>query len=146
MTDKAAFRATYSDWRLVKTRKVVQIVLEVSIESADAAYQVLGGMPDPAAERWVAVARLQQEGDQSIPVERSPSQASPQSYAQWVGVLCRDPLFEKFCGERNGGDNVADFVRKWCDVPSRRDIVEATRAGRRWIDLIAEFKAWKVLA
>ena len=37
----AAFRASYSDWKLIKTRSVVQIVFEVPLEAADEAYQVL---------------------------------------------------------------------------------------------------------
>ena len=53
-----AFQATYSDWKLIRTRKVVQIVLEVPIEAADHAYKVLGGMPNPASEIWVGVARF----------------------------------------------------------------------------------------
>ena len=43
----------------LRTRKVVQIVLEVPVEEADAAYQVLGGMPNPAESFWCAVAGLQ---------------------------------------------------------------------------------------
>jgi hypothetical protein len=56
MTD--AFRATYSDWKVVKGRKVIQVVLELPLEAADQAYQVLGGMPMAANEIWCAVARL----------------------------------------------------------------------------------------
>ena len=54
----SAFQATYSDWRLVRSRKVVQIVLEVPLEAADQAYAVLGGMPNPGSETWVGVARI----------------------------------------------------------------------------------------
>lgn len=53
-----AFQATYSDWKLIRTRRVVQIVLEVPVEQADQAYKVLGGMPLSGEETWVGVARL----------------------------------------------------------------------------------------
>jgi hypothetical protein len=59
MDKPAAFSATYSDWRVVKGRKVVQIILEVPLEAAGHAYNVLGGMPTFGAEQWFAVARLQ---------------------------------------------------------------------------------------
>jgi hypothetical protein len=60
MTEKpAAFSATYSDLRLVKTRKVVQFVFEVPLEAAGHAMNVLGGMPSPMKEEWFAIARLQ---------------------------------------------------------------------------------------
>lgn len=61
-----AFSATYSDWKLIRTRKVVQIVLEVPIEAADHAYKVLGGMPNPASEIWVGVARFKSENPRSL--------------------------------------------------------------------------------
>ena len=60
MTSAAAFQATFSDWKLIKTRKVVQVVLEIPLEGADVAYQALGGMPDPAKEIWVASTSLAQ--------------------------------------------------------------------------------------
>ena len=66
MTEKpAAFTATYSDWRVVKGRKVVQIVLEVPLEAAGHAYNVLGGMPTFGSENWFAVARMNKEAEQS---------------------------------------------------------------------------------
>lgn len=54
----AAFQACFTDWRLIKGRKVVQVVFEVPIEAADQAYQALGGMPNPAESVWCGVARL----------------------------------------------------------------------------------------
>lgn len=54
----AAFSASYSDWRVIKGRKCVQIVFEITLEKADEAYRVLGGMPIAANEVWCAVARL----------------------------------------------------------------------------------------
>jgi hypothetical protein len=58
MTAAAAFQATYSDWRIIKGRKVVQIVFEVPLEGEGLAYQVLGGMPDPSKSVWCGIARL----------------------------------------------------------------------------------------
>lgn len=61
MTKPAAFSAYYSDWKVIKTRSVVQIVLEVPLKAADHAYQVLGGMPNFEAEKMVAVARMEEQ-------------------------------------------------------------------------------------
>lgn len=63
MNDPAAFRATFSDWKLIRTRKVVQLVFELPVEQADLAYKVLGGMPNPAESVWCAVARLTKESE-----------------------------------------------------------------------------------
>jgi hypothetical protein len=116
----AAFRATFTDWRLIKGRKVVQVVLEVPVESADQAYQVLGGMPNPAESVWCAVARLQttKDGDAHSNVhpglpERNDTPPTPLpdkaerarrsweqlSAAEQAGIRCTDPLFHKFLKE-----------------------------------------------
>lgn len=58
MTDEAAFQATYSDVKFIKTRQVVQFIFEVPIEDATRAMEMLGGMPNPAAEVWCGIARL----------------------------------------------------------------------------------------
>lgn len=56
MTD-AVLQATYSDFKLIKTRKVISLSFEVPIEQANQVYAALG-MPDPSKERWVAIAAL----------------------------------------------------------------------------------------
>lgn len=58
MTKLAAFRGSYADWRLIKTRGCVQVVFEIPLAESDAAYQALGGMPNSASERWFGIARL----------------------------------------------------------------------------------------
>lgn len=60
----SAFKATYSDWKFIKTRNCIQIVLEIPVEAEAEAYAILGGMPRPAAESWVAVARLKDHGEE----------------------------------------------------------------------------------
>lgn len=61
MSEPAAFSATYSDWKIVKGRKVVQIVFEVPVEAAGHAYNVLDGMPRFGAEKWFGIARLEKQ-------------------------------------------------------------------------------------
>lgn len=115
----AAFSATYSDWKLIRSRKVVQIVLEIPIEKSDEAYQVMGGMPDPGAEKWFAVAALREEpkvsgGEGAVPSRRAaellptpsvsrPSEPPPptrkpvdpakRTLAQQCAIACHDPAF-----------------------------------------------------
>lgn len=57
MDDAAAFRATFHNTKNVLGRKVLQIILEVPIERSVEVHSVLG-WPDPATEKWVAVALL----------------------------------------------------------------------------------------
>lgn len=63
MIDAGSFQATYADWKVIKTRKVIQIILEVPIEDEKRAYTALDGMPTSANEIWVGVARLHPPDD-----------------------------------------------------------------------------------
>ncbi len=66
MNTPAAFKATYSDWKLVKTRGVVQVIFEVPLADSDTAYEILGGMPNHANERWFGIAALGNSTRESI--------------------------------------------------------------------------------
>jgi hypothetical protein len=165
----AAFRATYSDWRVVKGRKVVQVVFEVPIESADLAYQVVGGMPHPGTEAWFGIAKLdprQQQEEQAAPRKApvptaQPRQGSPttphpagapkHNYAQRLGIACSQPAFWQFVRGKIpqkhyiNVDNVdseataADAVRFICGVTSRRDTHVGSPAGDKARDLLLDY-------
>lgn len=58
MTDApAAVLATFSDLRLVKSRKTAQLVFEVPMEKLKEALDALG-MPDPQGDVWCGIARV----------------------------------------------------------------------------------------
>lgn len=144
----AAFTATYSDWKPVKTRRIIQIIFEVPWERHDEAYQALGGMPDPGGERWFAIAQLQMEtkkaGNPAMQTEDSQpngraavsSRQRPNPYAQRAGILCNDIRFQKFLAERYGiiaaPDAAACKVRELCEVDSRTEIIPGTSAADRF--------------
>jgi hypothetical protein len=159
----AAFQATYSDWRLIKGRKCVQVVFEVPVEKADEAYQVLGGMPDPSESVWCAIARMnsgeteeaQARSTQEIGrpgPQSSGGRATPDKrLVQQAAMCCADPLFRKFLDRKYAGgieteDDARDFVRGWCNVTSRAFIVPGTIAAIRWDELYSTFLAWKLAA
>ena len=171
MTAPAAFQATYSDWRLVKGRKVVQVVFEIPLEDANKAYDVLGGMPDPSKSVWCGIARLKHEGgaNQQFPnsdptrneAPRSPTTEggarkrdwNELSPAQQTGMLCHDPTFVRFLIEEIEHDfsvtcpeDAATIVRQQCGVKTRADIVPGTDAATKWSRLYGRFLAWKIAA
>lgn len=166
----AAFKAAYADWKLIKTRSVIQVVLEIPLEQADLAYQVLGGMPLPASEQWVAIARLNGEDSHaSIPVEaagpalstdsgetpdrphkpRNPV-AADKRLAQQAGICCADPVFQQFLLERGYlhakcEEEAAKFVREHCHAISRAEMTYDNFAGKQWQNLHGQFLAWKLV-
>jgi len=160
-----AIRATYSDWRLIKTRGVVQVVMEVPLADADAAYDVLGGMPNPANERWFAIAPIKpmKEVMQSGPSSVHPIDARPEpkqdkparakrdwrdlAPSQQAGIRCEEMLFLKFLEEermddlREGG-SVPDTVRMICGVQSRSELNTNQKARVIWHQLNDQYEAW----
>jgi hypothetical protein len=163
--DRATFCGTYSDWKLIRTRSVVQIIFEVPLEASGDAYRVLGGMPQPSKEVWCAIARLNNGKEATTPVEplapkpapsadnaaaRAPSERKWHEItpAQQAGIRCNEPAFVRFLQERHRGSIVStndaeEFVRAWCEVESRRDI----RSGQplaRWQTLEGDYRAWQI--
>jgi hypothetical protein len=165
VSEPAAFKATYSEWKLIKTRQVVQVVFEVPLKDHDEAYQALGGMPDPAAERWFGIVRLSNlagepassatreagigEGDPTTPASRPRKPvAADKRLAQQAGIACSDELFRKFlrehgCYECDVADDAAKYVRKICGVASRSEIKVGTPEGEEWQKLYGEFLVWR---
>jgi hypothetical protein len=153
MTSPLAFRATYSEVQPIKTRGVVKFVFEVPLAEADAAYRVLGGFPNPAAETWVAIARLKDnhEGDAAVPstlaAKTDPSPVPNKRLVQQAAIACGDPLFQTFLKKNgaviNNAEDTAVIVRKACGVTSRSEIIPGSPAAAKWEKLTAEFLVWK---
>lgn len=169
----AAFQATYADWRLIKTRKTVQVVFEIPLESADAAYQALGGMPDAGTERWFGIARLKapspaQEAKQprSSPDPSRDTDGAPiREKRAWIdlgapqqaGILASDPAFWKFLNDEGlclGVGRIweprigtagegAAAIRHLCGVDSRADIKPGTVAEVTWLQIVNLYRAWQ---
>jgi len=164
----AAFQATFSDWKLIRGRKVVQVVLEVPLEAADQAYTALGGMPDPGKSVWVGVARLNLESEvmPSDKSKQSPETApalapeqpvrgrksfSSLPFAQQAGMLCQDPIFRSFLNEEHNyacetGSDAAEALRERCSVGSRSDLKPNTPSGDKFVQIRDQFIAWKMVS
>lgn len=166
----AAFRAAYSDFKLVKTRSVVQIIFEVPLEQADLAYRVIGGMPVPGAERWCAIARLDEGATVApeLPVEAAgPAQtsvgkqdrphklrkpvAADKKLAQQAAICCTEPAFRKFLEEQHAyaptnEEEAAEALRDMIGVGSRSEIIPGTVFADRWDKIRGQYIAWKIAA
>ena len=141
--DKAIITGTFSECKFVKTRSVMQVVIECPIEQADVALSVLGGVPQPGREVHVAVARLETHAE---PKERRGS------LAQQAGILCGEPGFLKFLQDKlefkyplKDDFDACKWTRKICDVESRAEFDTDAAAGMRWKELKREYEAWKTL-
>ncbi len=148
-----AFKATYSDIKLVKTRKVVQFVFEVPVEAADNAMRLLGGMPRPDQEQWVGIAPITEEAATRAPTpaDKPKRRMADLSRAQQAGILCSEPQFTNFLAryhemkvrpEQTIAEAAAEFVRSYCKVTSRAFLDSEPDRGEVWDQLRTEFDAW----
>ena len=143
MTDKAVIQGAFSDFRIVKGRKVAQIIIEVPIEAADHALAVLGGVPRMDTECWVAIARL----------NLRPRSEPDHRLSQQAGICCRDPNFQDFLQtkmpeslimknmESERHQSTAHWLRKYLQVATRADLDTDPEAAGRWSQLYEEFCA-----
>jgi hypothetical protein len=158
MSKPSAFRATFADLKVIKTRQCVQIILEVPTEQFDAAYEVLGGLPNPAAERWFAVAALAQdskpasERPQAVVLDK-PQLGGKRDWrdmppSQQAALRCNNAAFNAFLKEKwhddwnEAGADPAECVRLICSVPSRSALDTEHRARVVWKQLDTQYEAW----
>jgi hypothetical protein len=146
MSDKAAaIRGTFSDFRLIKGRKCAQVIVEIPIEEADAALSVLGGIPQPASERWIALAPLNVT---SIKPQKERRRYEDLKSAMQAGIRCTEPAFWRFINECHPAwntrceEHAADFVRDFCRVGSRSSLNLDPRAAAKWQELDAAYMLW----
>jgi hypothetical protein len=118
-------RASYADFRLVKTRSMFQVVLEGPIEQAED-FVTAFGLPIPGSERPVALALLKTEGGDAPLARLSPSppacDAAPVaeqsassggaprrrwsdlSASQQCGIRCAEKEFQEWLYRQTWGD------------------------------------------
>lgn len=143
----AVIRGEFADFKSVKTRSVVQFVIEVPVEEADRALSTLGGLPIPGRPRWVALALLDPKAE-PVPVERpKPARPAPDreprkwrtlSAAQQAGMLCNDPEFVAWVGAKDA-EAAAVYVRTRCRVSSRSQLDRDPAAAEVWSNLSRAF-------
>jgi hypothetical protein len=138
-----ALQATFSSFRLVQGRKVAQLIFEVPIEAADNALSALGGVPNPAEERWVGIARI-------IPQKKKPSLSGKDIWraSSECAMLCKEPKFWAFLTkcyrwECRKEDEAIVIVRTILGVDSRSDMDHNAEAARKWGAMRAHYENWK---
>lgn len=162
MSAPAAIKGTFTFMRPVASRKIVQLIIELPIEHADAAQLALGGYPDPSNPKWVALARLNeraavtpaQDGEDG-PAQALPSPSAPKPKREWAdvppaeqaGQRCADPKFWEFLMNTGHAGTVrircvsdaALVVRTICGVASRTELGANHKARMMWFSLDEEF-------
>ena len=143
MTDKAAFSATYSDLRFVKSRKIAQVTLEIPIEEAIAFVKAFG-TPNPATETWVGIARLdpgKTEPAKAREYAKERRDFSELPPSQRAALLCKTEAFWKFLKVASE-DAAARDIRFLCGVASRSSLDIVPEAKRSFEGVEADYQSW----
>lgn len=132
MSEMRVIRARYADWRPVKGRKVLQIVLEVPLEQQGDILTMLGA-PLPDRDLWVAVARISDEQNEQA--------FKGGELARRAGILANDPAFQKWASV-DGSPAAGSFIRTRCGIESRRMIDHDEKAQVAFFDMTTEYQTW----
>lgn len=145
MDAPAAISGTFVRIEPVATRKVIRLHIECPIEAADQILAALGGYPDPANPKHVAIAQLNEApAAQSAGAKWAPDKSFS---VKQVVLTCQKEEFWMFLQEKqlariNGEEDAARYVRSFCKVESRSEIGTNPQARERWHFLLSAFNAW----
>jgi len=137
MTD-AVITGTYSDFKLIKTRQVAQIIIEVPLEKAEHVINIFG-VPKPNEEKWVAVAHMRTE-----PVQTN---ARASKAIQQAGILGGDFAFGTWLKESRGMSEVnpadkttiENAIRALIGVKSRAEMRSNDQSLKMWENLVDSY-------
>ena len=148
MTD--AIAGTFSDFRLIKGRKVAQFIIEVPLETADQALAALGGIPNPHAEKWVGIARLKDnpDGGSNQDNPKSATIAPPQAQARGAAEPATPRKRGRLEIEAYEMCRSAEFS-EWCRFSSPRKrwnnehVIASRMPNKEWIETFpASYVKW----
>jgi hypothetical protein len=168
VTEYRGISGTYSDFKLVKTRSVVQVIVEFPIEEAQQVLESLGGLPMPGKEEHVSLglrSKLLKIAEESSadnlsakPLDRQTVDQERRANLSLVGkqryaeagemeqartrsvLLAKDPQFHQWAGVFDEEEAV-DYIRS-CIGGSRSLIVTDRDAYNRFLRLEREFLVW----
>lgn len=143
----AVIKATYSDWRPVKGRKVLQVIFEVPLEQQTEVLMMLGA-PNPAEPAWCAIAKLAEGERAEQPTNPERRRFTELAPAQQAALACKAEAFQRYISEEYGCDRSEEAaticVREFCQVSSRSEIKPGTPAAQAWRNLYDAYQVWMV--
>lgn len=146
MTDAAAIRATFADYKRVRGRKVGQLIFEVPLEELHDAVKRLGGEPSVNQDTWCAIAVLV-EAKQGA-VEKTKRRFDELPLPQQAALLCNREAFWRFINDHDfsfspeNEDQAADWLRRQCRIKSRADLAHSAPAQKAFRVIVDRFNLW----
>lgn len=154
MTKPAALQADFTSYRPVPSRKVLQLVFEVPLETQEQTFKTLG-YPTPGESTWVAVARLQEVAPSGAEDARQKKAFRDMPRSQQAALKLKDPEFRGWLrarffsawlkiektGEHENQEAVADAILKSAlAISTKTTLDNAESAGKRWDALLTDYE------
>lgn len=147
---KPVIQAKYVEYKMVKTRNAMQVILEVELEEQALVHKVLG-YPLPGTTTWVAVVPLTTEQKPGAPVDDEERARTS------CIMLCKEPEFWQYLEETHSalwkkvetdqpsfhGEEVAAEVVRTLIGGSRSKIATDASVLGAWDVTKADFIRWK---
>lgn len=157
MTEPAAILATFSDVKLIKGRKVAQLIFEIPLEQAHSALNVLG-MPQTEVDVWCGIAKLKSKPQTQLSTASTdggavresadaPPSPKPNPHIKRFMALANDTGFWNFL-RRKYGHVVKDahdaevLLKAMCEISSKTQLTDDSPATSYLRSLATEFNAW----
>lgn len=136
-------KGTYSDFKIIKSRKIAQMIIEVPLEAANNLIDMFG-LPRPDQEQWVAVAALD--------LVSSHRNDDATKAIQLAGMICRDIEFGKWLKssknmkevDPDSHESIANALRALLGIKSRTDMNNSPDTVTAFNRLIGEYNSWKM--
>lgn len=139
--EQAVTKATFADYKRVKSRKVHQVIFEIPSELWPEAYRVLGE-PSIETDQWFAIARMALTTPAPTPQEKG------KNYAANAALLLQETPFRRFLAEPYQGIQVLDFdmadaeLKQRLGIKSKSELNSDPAAAQHWRELRGEYETW----
>lgn len=143
MTTNRVMQGTYSDFKIIKSRNVAQVIIEIPLEIANDFISMFG-VPRPDEEIWVAIAELNRR------VLESRGEAT--KAIQQAGMLCKNKVFGGWLRDHRGcpdvnpesDESIADGLRAILGIRSRTEFHNSPDLVKAFNRLKGEFDSYIV--
>ena len=144
MTNKVA-QGTYSDFKIIKSRSVAQVIIEIPIEQGNAFVEMFG-LPQPSEEVWFGIAELNRTAIET--------QGEATKAVQQAGMLCKSKAFGEWLRDVRGmaevdpenDESIADALRAILGIRSRTEFHNSPELVTAFNRLKGEFDSYVVSA
>lgn len=148
MSDAAAIKATFADYKRIKSRKVMQVIFEVPLETWPRDYKVLGE-PEIETSQWFAIARMEGAKEPaSTPKEQGSNLAANAALTVQEGSFSCfiQEIYPNVCYIATA-NNCLKFsadaaLKEALGIKSKSELNTDPAAAQRWRELRSEYEAW----